>query len=254
MKKIILLFILISLLILITVNGLEIKVGINEVLEGKVTTVKYDSIIDGVFKTRLEFFNPGSVSYNARIRLDIFNKTDLLYTTWSQEEPIYPSGMKNFYVYWYPLNLTGNFTGRIRVYYANEIMELDPIELYVMRTPTPDSSIEILDFKTYEDEVEVSFKINKTIDNIIIVPSKYPKGWIFEQKKIEKINENKIQKATLSYKPSLWESKEITIDIFTEDGKYYTTKSFLMEKEKLNINILSYFIKIFKIFSISPFF
>ena len=252
MRRTILFFIIFFLLILISVKALDIKVDIDEVLEGNVNTIKYDSIIEDIFKLRLEFSNKGSVNYKTRIRLDIFNKSDLLYTSWSQEEPIYPGGMKNFYVYWYPLNLTGNFTGIIRVYYANEIMELDPIELYVKRTPIPDSSIEILDFKTYENEVEVSFKSSKALDNVIIIPSKYPKGWIFEQTKIEKINENEIQKATLAYKPSLWESKEVKIDIFTEDGKYYTSKTFLMEKEKTNVNILSYFIKIFKIFWVSP--
>ncbi len=232
-------------------NAQIIGVGITEKLEGKVTSMSYDPNVSNVFNIKIEFTNTGSVAYRARARLDIFDENNLLFIGWSSEGDFKPGSMKIFLIHWNPFN-PGNFTGRLRIYYANEMIELDPLELNVLETQKSENVFEIQDFKTHDDEIEFSFKSNKALDDVVIIPSRYPKGWIFEQKFIEKINENDLNRINLPYKPSLWSPSEVTVEIVTEDGKYHTSKTFLMEKEKSTFNFISYFIKIIRIFSILP--
>lgn len=244
--------ILFILLLIPPSNSQVISIGITENLEGKVTSMSYHPTIDDVFTIKVEFTNTGSVAYKARGRLDIFHENDLLFTGWSTEEEFAPASMRNFLIYWYPYDLKGNFTGRLRVYYANEIMELDPIELNVLEISTPENVFKIQDFETYEDKIDISFKSNKTLNNVLIIPLKYPRGWIFEQKKIEKINENDLNRVMIPYEPSLWSPNEVVIGIVTEDGRYFTSESFMMEKEETLLKFISHFIKILRVFSILP--
>ncbi len=148
--------------------------------------------------------------------------------------------------------MSGNFTGKIRIYYANEIKELEPIKFKILGDIIHKKNVRITDLQTYEDRIEVSLRGNQDLKNIIIIPSGFPTGWIFEQSKIDSINKNEEKKIELKYEPTIWKPTEVTIHVFTEDGRQYTSKSFLMEKEKPTFNFISYFIKIFRIFSILP--
>lgn len=228
MRKILIIGILV--LVFVSINAQKIDVEISQILDGKISAISYDKKIKDVFKIKVEFYNTGSLGYRSRIRLDILNNTDLLFTGWSQEKPLKPSDRAVFNVYWYPYNLRGKFTGKIRVYYANEI-KTDDIDVEVKDVSIPIQAIEITDFKTFDDEIEISLKSNETLKNVIIIPSGYPLGWIFEQTKIESMNKDHVKKVWLPYKPSLWEPANVKIEIVTEDGEYYTTKTFSLERE-----------------------
>ena len=234
----------------------EVKVGVKEILESEITSLKYNSLLEPgePFKVSFELYNSGSIDYRARVRLDIINQTNLYYTGWSEEKAIWPGSSGYFEVYWYPVNITGSLEARVRIYYANDIKELKPIKFKITGISKLEKDIEIIDFKTYEDRIVVSLRSNEELKDIIIVPSGYPYGWIFEQSKIEKIGKDEEKKVEIKYEPTIWKETEVMIHVFTEDGKYYTNKSFLMKKEESNVNILSYFIKIFKIFWLSPLF
>ena len=234
----------------------EVKVGVKEILESEITSLKYNSLLESgePFKVSFELYNSGSVGYRARVRLDIINQTNLYYTGWSEEKSLWPGSSGYFEVYWYPVNITGSLEAKVMIYYANNIKELEPIKFKIVGIGNPEKDIEITDFKTYEDRIVVGLKSNKELENIIIVPSGYPYGWIFEQSKIDKISKGEEKKVELKYESTIWKETEVMIHVFTEDGKHYTSKSFLMQIEKPNVNILSYFIKIFKIFWISPLF
>jgi len=234
----------------------EVKVGVKEILESEITSFKYNSLLESgePFKVSFELFNSGSVGYRARVRLDIINQTNLYYTGWSEEKSLWPGSSGYFEVHWYPVNITGDLEARVMIYYANDIKELKPIKFKIVGIGTPEKDIEITGFKTYEDRIVVGLKSNKELEDIIIVPSGYLYGWIFEQSKIEKISKDEEKKVELKYEPTIWKETEVMIHVFTEDGKYYTSKSFLMKIEKSNVNILSYFVKIIKIFWLSPLF
>lgn len=221
-------------LILSTSRAQVVHVNIKEVIEVEVTRIDYNSTItDGrPFKVNIELFNSGSVGYKARIRLDIFDQDNLVFTGWSDEKHFFPGNQKTYDLYWYPLNVGGEFKASIRIYFANEIKKVKPIKFEIRPAEeTPENVFEILDFRTYDEEVEFLLKTNKTLESIVIVPSSYPTGWIFEQAKINKLESGSIKIINLKYEPSLWKQTDVTINIFTEDGEYYTSESFTLKRE-----------------------
>jgi hypothetical protein len=211
-----------------------VDISIAEVIEIEIKDIDYSSTItDGKpFNVKVELYNSGSIGYKARIRLDIFDHDDLVFTGWGDEKHFVPGNQKIYDLYWYPSDLEGEFKTSIWVYYANEIKKIKPIKFQVKPTEeTPGDILRILNFRTYDEEIEFLLKGNKSLENIIIVPSNYPTGWIFEQTKIDKLESGSIEIVNLKYEPSLWKSSDVTINVFTEDGKYYTSKSFSLERE-----------------------
>ena len=222
------------LLILSISRAQEVDVNIKEVIEVEATKVDYNSTVtDGKpFKVNTGLFNPGSIEYKARVRLDIFDQDKLVFTGWSDERHFFPGNQKIYDLYWYPLNSEGNFKASIRIYYANEIKKIKPIKFEVIPIKqTPENVFEILDFRTYDEEVEFLLKTNKTLGNIVIVPSYYPISWVFEQDKIGELESGSIKIVNLKYEPSLWKESDVTVSIFTEDGEYYTSQSFSLKRE-----------------------
>jgi len=252
--------ILISIFILVIIlafplNSQEVEVYIKGVLKSEVTSLKYNSELKygEPFKVSFEILNSGSLDYRARVRLDVLNGDDLFYAGWSKEIPLWPGQSRYYELYFYPVNMTGNFTGKIRIYHANEIKELEPVQFKIESMITPEKNIQLTGIKTYEDRIEVGLRSDQELNNVIIIPSDYPMGWIFEQSKIDEIRKGEEKKVELRYEPTIWKPTEVVIHVFTEDGKQHTSESFLMEREN-PVSIISYFIKILRIFSISPFF
>jgi len=238
MKKI--LFMLFILLLISIANAQLIKVNIAEVLNGNITSLVYNPNMNtNLFKITTEFFNTGSIGYKARARLDIFSQSNLLYTAWSKEASLIPGVKSSFDMYWYEPNMTGNFSGRLRVYYANEIKESE-IRFKIKNFTISQDIFEISDLRTYDNYIKFSLKSPQTLSNVIVFPSKYPLGWIFEQTKIEKLNQNDKISVALPYQPSLWIPNEVTIAVVTEDGKYYSSKTFTLVKEEGLLKYIHY--------------
>jgi hypothetical protein len=248
--KILLLAILILLLPSVSYAQV-IGVGVSEIMKMEILGLEYNSLIENgePLKVSFEVSNIGSVGYRARIRLDIFNRTNPLQTVWSSEENLPPGVGYHFNVY-YPVNYEGKFKARVRVYYANEIEEVKSFDFQVKKTTPPEKSFSITNFMTYKEEVEFNLKSNETLENILIVPTNCPTGWICEQKKLDKIRENEINKISLYYSPSLWKESGITINVFMEDGKYDTTETFMLQKVGFLRQFLHDFSKSFRYFSI----
>jgi hypothetical protein len=229
------------------VKAQEVKVGVLEVLEVEPLNLKYNSLIENgePLKVSFELFNSGSAGYKARVRLDIFNKNNLLQSSWSNEEDFVPGATHHFDIY-YPVNIIGNFKAELKIYFANEIKELKSFNFQVKKITLHENPFYIENFNTYEKEIEFNIISNKTLDKILIIPTNCPIGWVCEQTKIEKIKENELSKITLYYEPSLWKESDIAINVLTEDGKYITIKSFTLRKVGMFKQFLHDFSRIIK--------
>lgn len=234
-------------LFLSIVTAQVIHVDIVETLNVTISAISYPKITNGAFKITTEIFNTGSVGYRARVRLDVFDQHNLLYRGWSSETSLSPGARTSSNIYWYEPNRTGNFKGRLRIYYANEINETE-INFEVRDLPTTQDIFEISDFRTYDDYIKFSLKSPQTVKNIIAFVSDYPIGWIFEQTKIEKLEQNDKISVSIPYQPSLWVPSEITLSIVTEDGKYYSSKSFNLAKEEGFLKYINYLVDAIRVF------
>jgi hypothetical protein len=231
----------------IIVNTQEIKVGVKETLEIEALGLKYNSLIENgePLKVSFELFNVGSVGYKARVKLNIFNQSNLLQTVWSNEKDFAPGITHHFDIY-YPINQVGNFKVELKVYFADEIKELKSFNFQVKKTTLPENTFDMRDFNTYEKEIEFKIISNKTLEKLLIIPTNCPMGWICEQTKIERMKENELNEITLSYEPSLWKESDITINVLTEDGKYLTNKPFTLRRVGMLRQFLHDFSRIFK--------
>lgn len=208
-------------------NAIKIEVGVLELLKGEAIAFNY--IEKGnIIEFSSELLNSGSTAYKARARVDILKDNKLVFTGWSSEKSLLPGSRSNFQVFWYPTE-SGNFTALPRFYFGNEILtyEAEPLTITDKETNSTHEIFDLISIKTYENNIMVYAESSEKI-NVILIPYKYPPGWIFEQKKVELEDSSFI---SLYYIPSLWSPNDLTLLLVSEDGKYYKEKTLRMEKE-----------------------
>ena len=236
---------LIFLFILSVSKAQEIRVGVKEILRINLTAFNYTKT-SYVFCTKQEVFNTGSVGYKARARLDVFNDSGIIFTGWSKEKTFAPGIRDTLETCWFDPNASGKFFGRMRIYYANEILEKERFEFNKVKRASEDVFL-IEDFRVYDNYVKFSIKPLKTVENVIVFPSNYPLGWIFEQKKIDRIEKNDRISVELPYNANFWLNHTIKINVVAENGKYYSSKTFALQKERgimKYINMLIDYLKV----------
>lgn len=221
-------FILITFLLIIFLTSASVlKVGIKAELKGNISAI-FSETENGILKLNVEFFNTGSVAYKARARLDVLNSSEITFTGWSKEETLMPGEAKNFEIFYYSQK-TENLTARLRVYYGNEIMERF-FNFSLENEKKPENIFQVKNFRVYDDYIRFEVKASKPL-KIVAIPRNYMLGWIFEQKQVE-LQENKNTEVVINFKPQVWFSHEILIEIVSEDGSYYYSNSFYLEKEE----------------------
>lgn len=221
---------IIALLILPLAIAGVIEIEVKMKLSGKANVISLERL-NNIVKSSIEFYNTGSVPYKARARLDILNESELIFSGWSSEEELMPGERKNFEIYWLSDSEAKNLTARIRVYFGNEVLE-ENRSLSIDYVRSYEDIFQIKNFRTYDNYVRFEIRANQTLENIIVVPSDYIHGWIFEQVKIKTLTSNKNTEVKISYIPTIWREDKVRINVFTEDGKYYSSKNFELKKEK----------------------
>ncbi len=228
-----LLIIIILFILPFLVHAQVIKISIAQFLGIETSNLTYEKILKngGLFNVSFNVYNSGSIGYTARARLEILKNNDSIFVGWSEGQPLWPNSYGHYEIFWYPVNLTEKLTAKIRIYYANEIKEFKPMNFEIKNYSSPIDSIKITYFKTYDDKIKIGLISDKDLKDVIIIPSDYPLGWIFEQKKIDNLSANKEKKIEIQYVPSIWEPIQVKINVIAENGKYFSSESFSMKKD-----------------------
>lgn len=245
--KYIIILLIILLLTPFLIEAQLIELRIKEIIDKEVGPLMYNkSISNGPFLVSFEIFNSGSVGYRARARMDVYKDKNFLFSGWSKEYSLNPGMRSKFDIYWFPVNLTGNYKAKIRIYYGNEMDDLKSINFKLKNIITPKDVVEITDLETYDDEIVFNIKSDQNLNNVLIIPSDYPLGWVFEQEKIENLEKNEKKQIVIPYEPALWIETPLTINVITGDGQYYTRGQFSLEREGKFSQFLHYLLKILK--------
>lgn len=207
-------------------NGIKIKINVAEKID-KSEVLLYNSTVNNVFELVDEIYNIGSVAYKTRVRMDVFNASKLLFTAYSKEVLLNPGAAKTISLYWFS-NTTGNYTARIRTYYAGEIGQRN-ISFRVAGKPYT-NIIQIRNVRTYDKFIVVELSTPKELNNIVVVASNYSPSWIFETVKISKAKGDVVVK--IPYSCPTFTSRNIVINAFTLDGKQFTSKVVKLEKKQ----------------------
>lgn len=244
MRTKILVFVFIFSLILAKANAVLIEVKIPKALKGNFTSISFDSS-KNLVTFSIEFYNSGSTSYTTRLRVDVFNGSQQIFTAWSDEKKFIPGDRKSFELYWFT-NLTGNFSGRVRAYFANEIIEKN-FNFEKSFSYPAENIFTVSSFRTYENAVVLELESSRDVKNVVIIPENIPLGWIFQQKKIESIERSESKTVAISYKPAVWSEEKLTLSIVGEDGKYFSQEEVELKKEAGLIGFIHYLIDLFKL-------
>lgn len=236
MKKSFLFFILCFLILTNAAFSSLIEVDISEDIKSEIIheapIISYNMVN---FST--EFYNTGSVPYDARARILVYNETKLIFSGWSQKEDLMPGDRKTFDIYWYT-NSPGKYESKLRVYFGNEIIENEKKEFQVNEPLTPEDVFKIENFRTYDNHVIFDVLSKKDVENVIIIPSDYVSGWIFEQKAIENVKKDLIKTISIDYQPTVWKPTSLKIAVVAENGKFYSEKIVEMEKGQGVMNLI----------------
>jgi hypothetical protein len=223
--------------------AMPVDVNIPETIKGVSQYISYERIVDAKPQQFLmDWENQGSVSCRARMRMDVLMEDNLVYTGWSEEKAIEPGDHSEFQLYFYP-NITGNYTATIFAYYCNTIEELKnaSFSAYVpgsedkeTREASNASAPAPFEIKTSNTNGSVEFRIRSktTLSELLIVPAKYPLGWIAEPKKTGEITAGEEMTVDVPYVPSVWKPAQIAYDVSTLDGRYHETVSVTLSEQK----------------------
>ncbi|MEM5799564.1 MAG: hypothetical protein QXZ43_02780 [Candidatus Aenigmatarchaeota archaeon] len=236
--------ILLYLLLIPIVFSTSVDVSVVDFINADIVGLRQEDYGKGT-KISFESFNSGSIGCQATFRMDI-SKDKYSFTAWSNKIIFQPNDRKNIEFYWFPLNITGNFTIKIKYYCANEIKELKEFyiknENYVYEQPT----IDIFSPKFFENKIVFHIKTNST-GEFVIIPYDYPKGWIIKQKKIY-IKNNWPKYVEIEYEKDFWKNGKINLIIVGKNGEY-GIKDFVIKKEpfinEISFKMASFINKIF---------
>ena len=67
-----------------------VNVDILENFDYQIKNLDYDSVVNTIFSANSELYNSGSVGYRVRLRLDILNDSEVIYSGWTSEEFLNP--------------------------------------------------------------------------------------------------------------------------------------------------------------------
>ena len=74
---------LFSIIFLAISNAAEVEVSIPKIFNGTISAENIN-VTSNVIDFLYEFHNSGSVPYNAKLRVDVYDESDLIFTGWRQ--------------------------------------------------------------------------------------------------------------------------------------------------------------------------
>ena len=215
-----------------------VEVGVAESLEGNISSIIYDNTTNLV-KFSIEFYNTGSIPYMARIRIEVFNESDIVFSGWGKENEFMSGDKKISDIYWYT-NETGEYSTKLKAYFGNDIKEYKNFGFSITNTAEAENVFEIKNFRTYENYVIFDVQSREDAKDVIVMPKQYTPGWIFEQTEIDEIPANTSKMVVLNYYSTVWRPSNVTFEIVSDKGNYYTEETVKMSKDEGLIGFLYY--------------
>ena len=253
-------FSLLGMLVILTglVYSAAIFVTIDPQNNGFLEHIQYEDVTIGKpFVLMLFWHNIGSIECNVRGRLDISENGELIQTRWSNEINMMPGSYRRLDVYYYPENVSANFTGAVTVYSCNRIFEFETIDFFMNNTVLErleegNETIKVLNTKSYKDHVLMRLEAVEDIENILIYSKSPPPEWIVETAMVERMEKGEVFDVRINYTPSVWCENMLDFEIIDfETGNVLESFDIRIdEKQERKEKIINNVIFIFSGFAI----
>lgn len=243
---------IVSILLLLTsivFSGLLVDVHVHEVIDSHIPYITAEELLmERPQEFLMEIDNTGSVGCNFRVRIDVYDGSQLIHTAWSEGLPLEPGDCSDFRAYFYPA-YPGNFSAEVLIHSCNLITKGPVLNFTVIKPETRDVNKssrlegavkkmeEVFEISAVNNKSSVGMKIKsrRNVTGLLIIPREYPLGWIVESGKIDAMRDGVEKTVEIGYAPGIWGEKELVFDIVSLDGKYHTTKSIMLKEEEENI-------------------
>lgn len=222
---------------------LSVTMDVGNELDAELKTSEINES-NGLYSISIELYNSGSIAYIAKTRIDLFENGKKAFTTWGVSRIMIP-GTKETIELHALAGRTGNFTPRLRIYFANELLE----KWY------PERNIEVSErqgafafsgISAGKDHVEFDIKSDRDAD-VILIPDSYPPGWEFPYSHIQ-LKANQTETERMSFNPDVIKDTEISLIAVSTDGMLMDSQKFHVkaEEESLLSGIISFLGSVFR--------
>ena len=227
MKRILSIIVLFVLIISL-VKAIEIAVEVRGTILGKPGFFNYSKEAKNLAWFFVNWENTGSVSCRSRMRVDIYNDSEIIYTAWSKAEKIEPGGNADLKAYWYPYE-NGSYEAEIKIYQCNEIFEVRRVNFSSL-IEKQEQLLGKVKIKNDENFVHITFEPEEPIKNLVGVVDYYPKGWIFDYYEVSDIEQGKKIELKIGYSTEVWKPRRIRIDLLADDGRKHMSYEYTLKE------------------------
>jgi hypothetical protein len=225
------------------VIAMTVNVEIEGISNGRNSFFDFNN--SSILSFKFDWENIGSVDCNTMLRIDIIDNSSKAYTAWSDEYALAPGGGKLFEVYYIPKE-SGNYTAEMNLYYCNEILPLTSFNFSFIKPELKDLDI-LIETSSNENEIYFVFESDRDLDELIVIPKEFPKGWIFNSIRLDGLVSGEKRAVSMDYKSAVWRPRNITFAVFS-DGGY---QEFSVELKKKEESIFDFFYLAIFLLSIS---
>lgn len=183
---------------------------------------------NGVYTLSIELYNSGSIAYVAKPRIDLFENGKKAFTSWGSPRIMIPGTKETIEIHAIT-NRSGNFTPRLRIYFANELLE----KWYPAREFMISERHDAFTFSgitSGKDYVEFDISSDRDAD-VILIPDRYPPGWEFPYSRIQ-LKANKTTSERMSFIPDVMKDTEVSIIAVSSDGVLYDSQTIQIKKDE----------------------
>jgi len=201
------------------VNAVELKVKVKGNIGGYIEYFQLEKEVDSVQKFLVQWYNSESVSCLSRMEYRIEKNGEFVDVVWSDEKEMAAGISRHFEAYW-PPEEKGNYSATLVIHHCHNTIKSEPFNFSVVSVGEPKEKIEIKVINIPERKIEVTLKSESDLNNVLVVPTNYPLGWIFNGEKLESLKAGEETKVVMEYEPSIWMEETVNLQAVSLDGEH----------------------------------
>jgi hypothetical protein len=87
---------------------------------------------------------------------------------------------------------------------------------------------ELVRVRTFPDHLEVRLRARQRLGRLVLIPTAYPPGWIFEPVWVGEMAEGDVRVVRMGYEPAIWQEENVTLWLLTLDGELLAERTFTL--------------------------
>ncbi|UCG95913.1 MAG: hypothetical protein JSV92_02630 [archaeon] len=220
------------LLVSPSVLAVEINVRVRDKIGGQIEYFELEKNVDSVQRFVIQWYNSESVSCRSRMEYRIGKGGGKYETVWSDEREMPVGVSRHFEAYWLPEE-KGNYSTVLVIHHCHDAIKSEAFNFSVESVPRSEETIGIEARNLPGKKIEVMLDSDTDVEDLIVIPTNYPAGWIFSSKRLENLEAGEGAKLVLDYEPSVWMEEKVDLQAVSLDGRYSSEKiSFKLREEK----------------------